>query len=137
MQVHAGGISPGGESNLKRHENAVRVCNIITERRADLKAEALVQRARRLEPVHAAGFQAETGIAAPPGFCDDMFEHLPAEPCAAIARQRMHGFHLAMAVAQMLQCAAAHQRLVIAHFPDRDVVAAQSIHGQEMATAGR
>src|SRR6187397_1200272 len=75
---------------LPCHERAVRIRLVVAERPAVGEAEALVERARRDEPVLRAGLEVEPAVPAPLRLRDDVLEHRAARAAAAQRLGRAH-----------------------------------------------
>src|SRR5262245_21812849 len=80
---------------LEGHEHAVRIRHVLVERPARLEAECRVEPARRLEKREGAGLQAETPVAAPPRFREQVPQQCGRDAPAAVRAGRAHRLDLA------------------------------------------
>src|SRR5678815_2733040 len=83
-------------SKLARHEEAVRVGDVISKRRTGLEAELAVKPVGRREGGTRARLQAQPPVAAASGFRDDAFNDPTADTLSQVPGRGAHRFDFSM-----------------------------------------
>src|SRR4051794_9053399 len=98
-----------GSLQLQRHETAVRVLDVRSERTAKLEPKTRIELSGWFEIFHRPRFQAEPGVTALPRMIDQMLKHPSRNTSSLIRVIGSHRFNFAMRCVQLFQCAASRQ----------------------------
>src|SRR5579872_4681093 len=120
-----------------RHEDAVRVLDVLRKGIALGEAESRIQPSSGLERLLRPRFQAQSQVGAPPGLLDNMAEEPPRDSFSEMCRCRPHRLDLRMLSGMLFEGAAAEELVTLPCGPKRNARLPQLLDRQGVHAFGR